>query len=291
MRGPGATRPAGPDGARTHEVGRLVDRLVEICRLRDVAEAAGDSVEYERLLARQAQLDGRLDDLVRPGWRGHVRDVKGGPMAARKTTTEATVEVSRPLEDELAAVEQELAALPALIEAATADGDEVALARWLVRKPIVEARVAHLRGRRDSGYLEMLDQHLADAQARHAEVLAAEAAIISELQGRLAAAAVKVAEAWTVVLEARWAVDEEQNRKPAWWWTEQGLAAPGSTPVADRVKTRVIPDRRMASFYAERGDQRFGPSPVDYGETTKEQNIPFGGPYPGAVGSEMRDAE
>lgn len=275
MRGPATARRPGPDGGLVHEVGRLVDRLVELNQLRWAAVAAGDEVEAERLLALEVPLSDRLDDLVHPAGREPVRRVRGGDMARKTTSTEVPVEVPRPLEDALRVAEAELANLPGLIEAATAAGDEAALGKGLLRQPILEARVRHLRGQRDTGYHELLEQHLADARARHAETVAEQAGVIAELQGRLATATAKVAAAWTEVLEARWAAEEEERRKPDWWWTEQNLVPPGSTPVADRVKSRVIPDRRMAAFYAEQGDTRYGPSPVTYDkQTTTEEAVP-----------------
>lgn len=278
MRGPGATRPAGPDGAKAHELAAAVDELVAL----EPLLGGGDGAVW----ARKAALEARVDDLAHPA--GRERRVKGGVMVAKRTA--AAVEVPRPLEDALAAAEAELAAVPEAIEAVTAAGDEAGLGKLLLRRPILEARVRHLRGQRDSGYLDLLAQHLADARVRHEEVKARLAGIIAALEGQLAVANAEVVEAWAEVLDARYALEEETNRKPSWWYRDRGLVEPGSTPTADSVKRRIVPDRRMAAFYAERGDRRFGPPPVNY-EGTKEQHVPFGGRYPGAAGSEVRDPE
>jgi hypothetical protein len=180
----------------------------------------------------------------------------------------------RPVEeDDLALAQAELAARPGLVAAATAEGREVDLAHLLARKPILEHKIAYLKGSRDETWQAILDAYLAEARDRHEQVKAEQAGLIAELEGRLAEANAKAAAAWAEVIEARWAAEEESRRKPDWWWEERGLAPPGATPVADEVKRRIVPDRRMASFYAERGDTRFGPSPVRY-EESKDERVP-----------------
>ena len=171
-------------------------------------------------------------------------------------TAEPT-EVRRPVEEELALAEAELAALPGLVDAATAEGQEDLLSRLLARRPILEHKIAYLKGTRDQSWQKILDAHLAAARDRYQQVKAEQAGIIAELEGRLAEANAKAAAAWAEVTEARWAAEEEQRRKPDWWWKERNLAVPEATPVADRVKERAVADSRYIGFLADHGDKRF----------------------------------